>query len=262
MKKKYNNNNNNICIYFIPNCNKIKNLLIHKGIINNNENNENPLIEAKIITKDDKYINIGFGIYSYNSPNYKETHSKITWTSTPFNHLPQNEYENIKSPHQIIKFDNSIINKDFIIKKRNLIYPSINDDILIKINPNYFHNNIYNPPLYIKYIIENIKEISSNEGLKCKVLTYNLWDPPSKIENITDDNITKGFTTNIPGSIILGTGKWNKYKIPYNKQSNKYDFLSHNLFPISDLTKQNFDNSFIFFINNKDLFYFNFYILK
>ena len=252
-KKKHINKNDNL-IFFIPNNNNIKHKLTQQGIsINDN-------IEAKIISKNNDFIYIGFGIYSNAMPFYKDVNSKITWCSHSPNHIPCNESHNTNSFNKIIKFDIKSLNKDFNIKKRNTIFPSVNDDIIIKINPKFKQFN--NQPSYITNIINYIKDISSDTGLKCKVLTYNLWDPPSAIENINDENITLNFTNSIPGAIIFGAGKWNKYKIPFNKNSNQYDLLSHNLFPISDITKNNSDNSYIFYINNKDLFYFNFYILK
>ena len=261
-KNNINNNNNNkynnMPIIFITNNTKYKNILNKSGIILD----KNHQIEAKIIYKNNEDIYIGFGIYAYTFPSYKEYDSKITWTCVPITHIPKNEFEDNKTPNQILKFNNKDINKEFIIKKRNSICPSVNDEVIIKLNENNLNMNIYKPPAYITDIINYLKKNASDEGLKCKVLTYNMWDPPSKTEQFDAEGNTIGFINSIPGSIIFGTGKWNKFKVPYNKQYNQYELLTHNLFPLNDLSKIDENNSFIFSINNKDLFYFNFYILK
>ena len=247
---------NNKYIFFIPINKKLINKLIDTGILNK-ENNNNNNIEARIISKDTKNIKIGFGIFSMLIPSYKDPNTRIKWMSNTENNIPENIYTH--PAHSILDFDINTLNKDFSIKKRIPIYPSVNDEIILKIN--YTFINDKSTPDYIKKIITLLKEYK-DEGLECKILTYNLWDPPSSIEILDEENACKGFKKNISGSLILGSGKWTKYKIPFNKNNNTYELLSHNLFPIDNLDKKNINNNYIFYINNKDLFYFNFYILK
>ena len=113
MKKNNNNNNNNnnnkynnMSIIFITNNAKYKNMLNKKGIILDKNNQ----IDAKIIYKNIEDIYIGFGIYAYTFPFYKEYDSKITWSSVPIKHIPKNEFEDIITPNQILKFNNYIKN--------------------------------------------------------------------------------------------------------------------------------------------------------
>lgn len=249
--------NNNIYFVYTPNNKKNINLLIQKGIISKDNVNTLPAIDVKIYHKNNTHIFIGFGIYSNVLPTYNENNSKIKWVSLPTGHIPDNQFNN--SINQIIKFDITSLNKDFVLKKRTPIFPSINDDIILKINPNYKNDKLL--PAYIKNIIDNIEDLNK-EGLSCKLLTYNLWIPSSIIENKDENDIVINVSKTIPGSIILGSGKWNKYKIPFNKSANQYELLSYNFFPIDDFSKKNIDNNYIFYINNIDLFYFNFYILK
>jgi hypothetical protein len=239
---------NNNYIYFTPNNKKTNDLLIKNNITDKTN------IEGKILKKNNEFIWIGFGVYSNMTPSYSEKKTNIKWCASPKDYTPEICKSFKKLPHQIIKFDINGINKDFTIKKRTPIYPSIGDDVIIKINEKYISNLTDD---YLKKIVDIIK--TQKDGLKCKVLTYNLWDPPCSKEIIVEDCCT-GFTKCIPGCILLGSGIYNKYKIPMEK--NQYEFLSHNLFPITDLTKVDKDNNIIFTINNSDLYFFEFYILK
>ena len=106
----YNNNNNkynNMSIIFITNNAKYKNMLNKKGIILDKNNQ----IDAKIIYKNIEDIYIGFGIYAYTFPFYKEYDSKITWSSVPIKHIPKNEFEDIITPNQILKFNNTKVSE-------------------------------------------------------------------------------------------------------------------------------------------------------